>query len=93
MSENTKLNACAIYKSARKNETYLYIKRKDKFDDVPESLLGLLGTLEWVMDINLEEQDKLARANIKQVCEEVKQKGFFLQMPPSDPVLKTTETH
>ncbi|MDD1783030.1 YcgL domain-containing protein [Enterovibrio sp. ZSDZ35] len=74
---------CAIYKSSKKDSTYLYINRKDDFKDVPEQLLKTFGNPQFVMMVNLEKRDKLAIANIESVREKLKQDGFYLQLPPS----------
>ncbi|KXF81787.1 YcgL domain-containing protein [Enterovibrio coralii] len=74
---------CAIYKSSKKDSTYLYINRKDDFKDVPEQLLKTFGNPQFVMMVNLEKREKLAIANIESVREKLKQDGFYLQLPPS----------
>ncbi|HBJ29586.1 MAG TPA: hypothetical protein DDZ08_17035, partial [Cobetia sp.] len=35
---------CEIYKSAKKDEMYLYVEKARGLKDVPESLLGIFGT-------------------------------------------------
>ena len=36
---------CAIYKSRRKQDTYLYLATKDDFSHIPDPLLKLIGEL------------------------------------------------
>ncbi|PKF51576.1 YcgL domain-containing protein [Enterovibrio nigricans] len=74
---------CAIYKSSKKDSTYLYINRKDDFKDVPEQLLKTFGNPQFVMMVNLEKRQKLAIANIESVREKLNEDGFYLQLPPS----------
>lgn len=73
---------CAIYKSSRKAQTYLYVRGKDQFDDVPEALLSTFGRLELVMVINLANRQKLANVNIEKVRSALTDQGYYLQLPP-----------
>lgn len=75
---------CVIYKGSRKEHTYIYINEKDKFDDVPEVLLNSLGRLEFVMELELYPERKLAQADAREVIEKLEQQGFYLQIPPAD---------
>lgn len=74
---------CAIYKSAKKDAFYLYIKQKNVFVDVPEPLLNILGILQFVMMVNLNKRDKLAVSDISNVRKCLQTQGFYLQLPPS----------
>lgn len=74
---------CAIYKSSKKDSTYLYVNRKDDFSDVPEQLLHTLGNPQFVMMVNLEKREKLAIADINHVRNNLKNKGYYLQLPPA----------
>lgn len=73
---------CSIYKSPVKTGSYLYIKETGDFIDVPESLLDVFGSPQFVMRINLDNRDKLAVANIINVRESLDTKGFYLQLLP-----------
>ena len=78
---------CYVYKSLKKSDTYLFVKDKDDFADVPEALQQMLGKLEFVMEVDLAERQKLAQADSAQVREQLELQGFYLQLPP------TTEFH
>lgn len=82
---------CTIYKSAKKDQTYLFIKQRDDFSDVPEPLLERFGTPVLVTIINLDTKDKLAMSDINKVRAALKEKGFYLQLPP--PVENLLEQH
>ena len=73
---------CAIYKSSRKPDTYLYVECEDDFSRVPEALLAMLGRLDWVMNLQLSAERPLARADVAQVMAQIGEQGYFLQMPP-----------
>lgn len=72
---------CAIYKSLKKDDTYLYVNKKDDFSDVPEVLMSTFGKPQFVMVIKLEGR-KLALADVEKVKEALKSVGFYLQVPP-----------
>jgi len=73
---------CAIYKSAKKADTYLYVEKRDDFSRVPEALMDTFGTPLFVMLFNLKGDKALIRAENQQVQKELSEKGFFLQLPP-----------
>ena len=74
---------CFIYKSLKKEELYLYINKKNDFSDVPELLFKSFSPLQFVMDLELTEDRKLAREDAGKVMESLKTKGYFVQMPPT----------
>lgn len=73
---------CFIYKSLKKNELYLYLENKDDFSPIPEELFKSLGRLEFVMELELSPQRKLAREDAVKVIAGLEKKGFYMQMPP-----------
>ncbi len=74
---------CYVYRSKHKQGLYLYLKEKDNFSDVPESLLTLLGETTFSFEFDLSENRKLVRAEALEVIRNLKENGFFLQMPPA----------
>ncbi|NIR27922.1 MAG: YcgL domain-containing protein [Gammaproteobacteria bacterium] len=74
---------CWIYKSTLRDEMYLYVKGQDEFDDVPDALLARLGRLEFVMELDLHPERRLARADAHKVRDSLEARGYFLQMPPA----------
>ncbi len=75
---------CAIYKSRKRINTYLYVERRDDFSRVPSSLLNLLGRLEFVMTLELTPERRLAVADPEQVRGQLQEQGYYLQLPPED---------
>lgn len=71
-----------IYRSSKRDETYLYLRKADAFDTLPEELRQLFGRPIQVMDMLLTEDKVLARANAADVLRDIEDKGFYLQMPP-----------
>ena len=74
---------CVVYKCSKKMDAYLFVEKEDEFERVPESLLKMLGTLELVMSVNLDEREKLAQADPQQVKTSLVEQGYFLQLPPA----------
>ncbi|OXX67235.1 hypothetical protein B9J87_17190 [Vibrio sp. V19_P1S1T109] len=72
---------CSIYKSSKKEGTYLYIPKKDDFSQVPDTLMVMFGKPTLVMVVKLEGRT-LAQVNIEKVKESLENEGFFLQLPP-----------
>lgn len=71
-----------IYRSSKTPEAYLYLRKKTSFDELPEALRDLFGRPIVVMDMLLTPDKKLARANAEKVLSDIKDKGFYFQMPP-----------
>ncbi len=74
---------CDIYKSRNKEETYLYVSRKDGLQRVPEELLEHFGKPDLTMTMIITPEKNLARAEAAKVLDALEEKGFYLQMPPA----------
>lgn len=72
-----------VYKSLNKSETYVYLAKRDDFDVLPASVRAPLGTLQFVLAVDLTPERRLAQADATQVREQLVENGFFLQFPPS----------
>jgi len=77
-----------VYRSARRQEMYLYVDIGEDLDRVPDALMKQFGRPVEVMELELHAGKKLARAEAAVVLERIASDGFFLQMPPS-PDLET----
>ncbi len=73
---------CAIYKSPKKAQTYLFVNKRDDFSSVPEALMKTFGTPNLVTLINLATKEKLAMADLEKVKKNLEEQGFYLQLPP-----------
>jgi uncharacterized protein YcgL (UPF0745 family) len=71
-----------VYKSRRKSETYVYLRERDGFGLIPEPLRVSLGGLDFVLEIALDAQRKLAREDPAVVLANLVARGFHLQFPP-----------
>ncbi|BBU96040.1 MULTISPECIES: YcgL domain-containing protein [Providencia] len=73
---------CAIYRSPKRDQTYLYIEKKDDFSRVPDELLAQFGTPQFAMLVSLDKREKLANADLAKVKSDLIEVGYYLQFPP-----------
>jgi len=73
---------CVVYKSLRQFDYYLFVRKDEGLDRVPDALKTLLGNLEEVTEVDLHAQRKLAQADAVEVMAQIEAEGYFLQMPP-----------
>ena len=78
-----------VYKSLRKDNTYVYLRKRDDFAVMPEAVRAPLGDLVFVLEFALTEQRKLAQADPAVVRANLAAHGFHLQFPPTllDPMV------
>ena len=72
-----------VYKSLKRADTYVYLAARDDFARLPEPLRTRLGSLAFVLDVDLAPDRKLAREDAATVMENLAARGFHLQFPPS----------
>ncbi|WP_340677781.1 YcgL domain-containing protein [Paraglaciecola sp.] len=75
---------CAVYKSSKKAETYLYVPGRDDFSQVPKALMSTFGQPLFLMIMPLKNERKLARLDVAKLRIELNTKGFYLQLPPAE---------
>jgi len=73
---------CVIYRSPLRDQTYLYVEKKDDFSRVPEELLKGFGKPQLAMVLKLVGRDRLANADINKVKQGLSEQGYYLQLPP-----------
>jgi uncharacterized protein YcgL (UPF0745 family) len=78
-----------VYKSLRKPDTYVYLRKRDDFLLVPEAVRQPLGELAFVLEVALTPERRLARADAAVVRANLAAYGFHLQFPPTalDPMV------
>ena len=80
-----------VYKSLKKADTYVYLAARDDFTRLPEPLRTQLGSLEFVLDVVLTPERKLAREDVAVVRDNLVARGFHLQFPPTSTLDPMTE--
>ncbi|MBD3611406.1 MAG: YcgL domain-containing protein [Hydrogenovibrio crunogenus] len=74
----------SAYKSAKKDELYLFVPKEDGLEKLSDELLVMFGEPQHVIDFDLTEKRKLARVDAEEVKKALETKGYFMQMPPSE---------
>jgi uncharacterized protein YcgL (UPF0745 family) len=75
---------CQVFRSTRRAEMYLYVDKASGLEEVPEFLLEQFGEPQPVMTLLLTPERKLARVRAADVLQQIDDRGFYLQMPPSE---------
>lgn len=78
------MTRCNVYRSSRAEFTYLFLREDLALEDIPASLLELLGEPEPVMEIDLAERGSLGKEDIDTVKQRMIDPGYHLQLPPED---------
>ncbi|ACR68808.2 hypothetical protein DBV23_00510 [Edwardsiella ictaluri] len=73
---------CVIYRSSKRDQTYLYVEKKDDFSRIPPDLLKSFGQPQLAMVLNLATRTRLAGAEIAMVKAALAGQGYYLQLPP-----------
>lgn len=73
-----------VLRSSKKDFTYIYLLAGHDFDDLPIALKKIFGEPEFVMNLELTPDRKLAYEDIIQVMQNLTEHGYHLQMPPQE---------
>lgn len=73
---------CAIYRSPKRDQTYLYVEKKDDFSRVPAELLQGFGQPTLAMLLPLDGSKRLVNADLNKVKMSLEEQGYYLQVPP-----------
>jgi len=74
--------SCLIYRSEKKESTYLYLAEGVSFEDLPDELRAGFGEATEVMKLNIEADTRLAQADAENVLQALEDPGYYLQLPP-----------
>ncbi|MCL7944491.1 YcgL domain-containing protein [Marinobacter sp. ATCH36] len=70
----------SVFRSSKKIDTYIYVRRGQAWDELPDNLREIFGKPVHAMDLVMTPERKLARTTGKQVLDAIADKDFFLQM-------------
>lgn len=73
---------CFVYRSERRQETYVYLRERDAFTLLPADIATLLGPLAFVLEVTLDPGRRLAREDADVVRANLAARGFHIQFPP-----------
>ena len=71
-----------VYRSPRRADTYLLTEKASGLTAVPEALFGTFGDPEPAFVFHLTAERSLAQADPALVLDALREKGFYLQLPP-----------
>jgi uncharacterized protein YcgL (UPF0745 family) len=74
-----------VYRSARREHTYLYVTAATLIDTLPPAVTAL-GPWERTLTFPLTAARKLAQADATTVLAALDRDGFYVQFPPKDPL-------
>lgn len=74
---------CEIFKSSRTEQMYLYVDKRQGLERVPDALLEPFGKPLPAMTLILTPEKSLGRARATDVMAAIRDKGYYLQMPPA----------
>jgi hypothetical protein len=73
-----------VFRSRRREDTYLLVDRAEGLGRVPEPLLAHFGPAEPSFTFVLTPERRLARAESGAVLDALEAQGFYLQLPPPE---------
>ena len=82
---------CAVFRSRRNPDTYLYVDHHEGLSRVPEALQRELGGTERAMTLVLTPERRLARTSAAEVLRAIREQGYYLQMPPLPETLRVRD--
>ena len=71
-----------VYKSQRKQDSFVYLAARDDFSVIPEAVKATLAPFQFVLEVALTPDRRLAQADVAQVRLNLAERGFHLQLPP-----------
>ncbi|MDF7680924.1 YcgL domain-containing protein [Enterobacteriaceae bacterium ESL0689] len=74
---------CVIYRSPKRENTYLYVSKKDDFSRVPAPLMAHFGQPQITLVLSLDGRKKLVGADLEKVKQALTEQGYYLQLPPA----------
>lgn len=73
---------CHVYRSSKRDDTYVYLRERDAFGLLPPNIATTLGELHFVLEVALTPERKLAREDAAVVRANLAARGFHIQFPP-----------
>ena len=71
-----------VYRSQKRDDTYVYLRERDAFGVLPANIAATLGELQFVLEVVLNPERKLAREDAAVVRANLAARGFHIQFPP-----------
>ncbi|WP_425463982.1 YcgL domain-containing protein [Orbus hercynius] len=75
---------CYIYRSSKKENSYLYVAKENDFSQVPKVLMDVFGTPSFAMKVLLDGKRQFVVGHAQEIEDKINSDGFFLQMLKDD---------
>lgn len=75
---------CAVYRSRKRPNTYLFLAKKGEFSLIPSELLALFGTPELFMLLTEAKLERLTFVSKEKLLQELDQNHYWLWIKPKD---------
>lgn len=73
---------CEVFRSPKEEGLYLYVKREEGLERVPEALLQRFGKPQSAMVLALTPERRLARVDRERLLACLEEPGYYVQLPP-----------
>ncbi len=80
--KNPEAMHCTILKGSREPELYVYVPFAKAETNIPGELRSRLGKIKEVMSLEITPDKNLARVDPAKVLNEIREQGYFVQLPP-----------
>ena len=80
--DRLKYREVAVYRSAKKADTYLYVPVENGLEGLPDELSRLFGRAIFAMELVITPDLKMSRLNASEVLSALVDVGYVLQLPP-----------
>ncbi len=77
---------CFIYRCNLKPDMYIYLAEENVFNNIPREIYNTFGIIEFAMELEISAKTRLTREDTSKVISNLKEHGFHLQLPSSEPV-------
>jgi uncharacterized protein len=84
MAQASTATPCSVYRSPRKQGTYLYVPEGASLEELPGELLQAFGPPVFVLSVELTPDRELAQEDARDVIHNLAKQGYHLQMPPGE---------
>ncbi len=71
----------SVFRSSLRDGTYLYLRRGQPWDELPDDLRQIFGKPVQALDLVLTPERRLARTTGREVLEAIAEKDYYLQLP------------
>ena len=83
-----KMMQCSVFRSNRRDYTYIYLLEGKSFDDIPDALSKVFGEPEFVIDLELSPGRQLAQEDVNEVMKNLDIENGLIVIPEKNETLE-----